>query len=44
MRLRQNLEDIIHSLENIEDMPVALAERNWSVFNIPCPVSGDPPR
>lgn len=42
--MRANLEDIVHSLEDVEDMPVSLAERNWLLFNIPFPVNGDPSR
>ena len=42
MQFTQSSEDIRHALENIGDMPVRLAERNWLIFGIATPVSGDP--
>lgn len=42
MQFPQSSEDIRHVLEDIADMPVSLAERNWLIFGLATPVSGDP--
>ena len=41
MHFNQSSEDIRHVLEDIGDMPVSLAERNWFIFGLATPVSGD---